>query len=561
MPANSPPDKDGWPNAVEANPDSNVPLESDTTHISLPLDWDNFGKSWTRRVIATLFDMMFVVDRASRVIAHEQFNPETPFFLPRDAFMNKPYREFLSPEVADQIDRLLDRVYSGQVSVQDEYLIAAGEIHYWYSATVSPYMGEEGEILGVVALVRDVTAHKHSQRLMRESEERFKNAFEYSGIGMALVSTGGRWLRVNQCLTETFGYSTSEMLDLDFQTITHPDDLDADLEMVGQMLRGEIDHYHLEKRYFHKDGHLIWALLTVSLVRDEQGQPLYFISQIQDITEEKQATHKLEDANRLLEATVEQLQQANGEVRQFAYIMSHDFRSPLANLAGFSHILSGASATVREITKTVAPHLDDAQTQALDEALEQQIPTALHYIDSAVQRLDHYTAAILKLSRIGHQHLNLEVVSSRAVVQAVIDSLSAQINEQGIEVTVDDLPDVRADSMALDQIFGNVLANAVNYLHPQRPGVIRIFAEAADHQVIFHVQDNGIGIPQAEYDKVFQPFRRIGAANHAGEGMGLAYVQALVRRHGGRMWFESAVGEGTRFSFSIPQRETPSQTS
>jgi PAS domain S-box-containing protein len=128
-----------------------------------------------------------------------------------------------------------------------------------------------------------------SEEALRESNERFQNAFEHAAIGMALVATDGHWLRVNRALCDLIGYSESELLAKTFQDITHPDDLDADLGYVLQTLAGEIRTYQMEKRYFHKDGHMVWILLSVSLVRDAEGNPVHFISQIQDITERKWA--------------------------------------------------------------------------------------------------------------------------------------------------------------------------------------------------------------------------------------------------------------------------------
>ena len=124
----------------------------------------------------------------------------------------------------------------------------------------------------------------------------FQNAFEFAAIGMALVSTEGKWLRVNRAICEITGYSEAELLKRTFQEITHPDDLDLDLENVRKMLAGEINTYQMEKRYFHKNGSIVWVLLSVSLVRTESGEPLFFIGQIQDITRQKTSEQQLAKA-------------------------------------------------------------------------------------------------------------------------------------------------------------------------------------------------------------------------------------------------------------------------
>ena len=137
---------------------------------------------------------------------------------------------------------------------------------------------------------------------LRESEERFRNAFESASCGMAIVALDGRWIRVNHALCEMLGYEEKELLATDFQALTHPDDLDADLAAVKRLVSGaDTRYYHLVKRYFHKHGHVVWALLAASLVRDEQGRPLYFVSQVVDITQQKQGQWLEDDRRDVLE--------------------------------------------------------------------------------------------------------------------------------------------------------------------------------------------------------------------------------------------------------------------
>jgi diguanylate cyclase (GGDEF)-like protein/PAS domain S-box-containing protein len=136
---------------------------------------------------------------------------------------------------------------------------------------------------------------------LRESEERFRSAFEYAPIGKAIVGLDGRWLQVNRTMCEIVGYTEAEMLKTDFQHITHPEDLGADLEFVRKLVAGEIRTYQMHKRYFHKDGHIVWVHLAVSLVKDEQQMPLYFISQVQDVTERKRMERLESDHRRILE--------------------------------------------------------------------------------------------------------------------------------------------------------------------------------------------------------------------------------------------------------------------
>jgi PAS domain S-box-containing protein len=182
--------------------------------------------------------------------------------------------------------------------------------------STTPVFDEEGKVNYAIATFQDITERKYAEQLLadynsvleqeiatrtqglKQSEERLKKAFETAAIGKCFVAPDGRFLQVNPSACKLWGYTEQELLSLTFQEITHPEDLKLDLNSVGQLLAGEISFYHIEKRYIHKNGQIIWTLLSVSLVRDANDQPLYFISQIQDITERKQAREALEKSER-----------------------------------------------------------------------------------------------------------------------------------------------------------------------------------------------------------------------------------------------------------------------
>ncbi|AMV24268.1 putative diguanylate cyclase YegE [Gemmata sp. SH-PL17] len=198
------------------------------------------------------------------------------------------------PDIPERWKRIHRRVLEGAVEMcsEDPFPRDDGNIE-WLQWEARPWRKAGGEIGGLVFYTQVITDRIRAAEALRESEERFRSAFDAAPIGVALVSPEGRWLKVNQSVCALVGYSEAELLTIDFQTITHPDDLGADLALVEQVLRGELASYQMEKRYFHKSGHVIDVLLAVSLVRDARGEPLYFISQIQDITERKRAEARL----------------------------------------------------------------------------------------------------------------------------------------------------------------------------------------------------------------------------------------------------------------------------
>jgi signal transduction histidine kinase len=273
-----------------------------------------------------------------------------------------------------------------------------------------------------------------------------------------------------------------------------------------------------------------------------------------DVTERKQAQALRESHDRLeirvRERTAE-LEQANEEIKQFAYIVSHDLRAPLVNLKGFSAELRFALQEAQSVMDSAWPHLDADEQQRLRYAVEDDVPEALGFIESSVTRMDAFINAVLRLSRLGRRELEPEPIDMEALVRDALESLAHQVEEKEVAVTVGALPDVVADRTSMEQIVGNLLDNALKYLLPDRPREIEITGKRGDDETTFRIRDSGRGIAADDMEKVFAPFRRAGPQEAPGEGMGLPYVQTLVRRHGGRIWCESELGEGTTFTFTI----------
>ena len=313
---------------------------------------------------------------------------------------------------------------------------------------------------------------------------------------------------------------------------------------VGRVIVGVLDVQSPQLNAFDENDVVVIETLADQIAAAIENARLYEAVQ-RELTERKWA-------ERQLRRYAAELEQANEEIKQFAYIVSHDLRAPLVNLKGFAAELRSALETVGPAMNTALPHLDEKQQQAVTTALQEDVPEALGFIDSSVTRMDAFIKAVLELSRLGHRELGLEPIDMDALVQATLQTLAHQIEQRQVQVTVGALPEVIADRTSMEQIMGNILGNAVKYLDPDRPGEIKVTAESGDGETTFLVRDNGCGIAEKDMDKVFAPFRRAGRQDVPGEGMGLAYVQTLVRRHGGRIWCESEPGVGTMFTFTIP---------
>ena len=199
--------------------------------------------------------------------------------------------------------------------------------------------------------------------------------------------------------------------------------------------------------------------------------------------------------------------------------------------------------------------LEADEKATISETLCDLMPEALQFIDHSVTRMNRLITSLLALSRAGHRELDLERIEMNELVEVTLQTLSFQVEENQTSVTVEDLPVIVGDRTAMEQIMSNLLGNALQYRDPTRPLEISIGSRTNKVEDIIHVRDNGRGITDRDEAKVFSPFRRGGKQDTPGEGMGLTFVQALVRRHGGRIWFETECDVGTTFSLSIPKNE------
>jgi PAS domain S-box-containing protein len=375
------------------------------------------------------------------------------------------------------------------------------------------------------AFARDITHRKHAEEALLASEKRFRSTFENAAVGIAHVALDGRWLRVNQRLCEVLGYTREELLELTFQDVTHPADLVGDLAEFARLKRGEIQTYRREKRYRHKQGHTVWASLTVAAERHATGAPIYCISVIQDITDRKR--------------TEQELQTANDDLRQFAYAASHDLQEPLRMITSFSQLL--------------ARRYEDS----IDEVGHQYI----HYAVEGARRLEsllHNLRAYWRASE--YEFEQPAAVAVRSVVNQAMANLGTLIRQNNAVITCDELPVVIVEPTALLQVFQNLISNAVKYRHPDRAPRIHVTGELVVGEWLFSVRDNGIGIPEEYRTHVFTLFKRLHGFDQSGSGIGLALCQKVVERRGGRIWVESNE-EGATFRFTLPTRPRPALSS
>ena len=354
-----------------------------------------------------------------------------------------------------------------------------------------------------------------SNHKLATSEQTFRLAMDNAPIGKALVGLDGRWLRVNNALCELLGYSPEAMLEIDFQTITHADDLGGDMALLEKVLAGEIAGYTMEKRYIHKDGRTIWGLLSVALVRKPDGRPDYFISQIQDITERRE---------------MERMKS------EFISTVSHELRTPLTSIRGSLDFVAASSAAT----------LDDAGRRLLDMARRNCDRLVLLIND--ILDIDKIASGTMRFD-IGEDAVGHLIEQCLALNQGFADRLNVRL-EAGLppEKIV-----IGVDPARFQQALTNLVSNAVKF--SPAGGAVRVTAALDGMNVRISVRDEGPGIPADFRARIFGRFAQADSSStraKGGSGLGLHITKEIVEHMGGTIGYDSIEGQGATFWMMFP---------
>ncbi len=281
----------------------------------------------------------------------------------------------------------------------------------------------------------------------------------------------------------------------------------------------------------------------------------------------------LRDNNINLEATIDErtadLREANNEIQRFAYIVSHDLRSPLVNIMGFTSELEELRAGIfrrmaalghaaGSVPVPVVAGETEPVLEGQDKQLSQDFSEALGFIKSSIAKMDRLISAILNLTREGRREFEPVRIDTRELIEAIVTTVAHQAAEAEARIRIEPLPDIISDRLALEQIFSNLIDNALKYLKPGAPGDITVRGRTKLGFAIFEIADNGRGIDPKDHQRIFDLFRRAGPQDKPGQGIGLAHVRALVRRLGGTMSVQSELNSGSTFTIALPVTWTAS---
>ncbi|HEV3118888.1 MAG TPA: PAS domain S-box protein [Gemmataceae bacterium] len=468
----------------------------------------------------------------------------------------------------------LVRAIRGEESDQVEMFIRNANVPEgaWITLTGRPLRDEQGKGRGGVVVFHDITQNKRSQQALRETSERLRllveNASDYSFL---MLDPQGYIQSWNIGGERIKGYRVEEIVGKHFSCFYSAQDVQRG--WPAEVLHNAADHGRFEDEGWRvrKDGSRFWANVIVTALRDDSGELRGFSKLTRDLTERKRAADEVARLNRELEQRVRErtaelaeankdLSAKNRENEMFVYSVSHDLRSPLVNLQGFSKELELSCRDLRD--QLIAEEVPVKVRNRAVDLLDRDVAESVHFIQNGVMRLSNIIDALLRLSRAGRVEYQWQEVDVGRVVNRVVESLRGTIAERGATVKVHELPTAWGDAGAIEQVFANLIGNALNYVGSAQGGVVEIgcltAGVAEEAQQTYFVRDNGIGIPEGYRHKIFQAFQRIHPHMAPGEGMGLAIVRRVVERHGGRVWFEPTGVKGTTFLVSFPMNhQTP----
>ena len=293
---------------------------------------------------------------------------------------------------------------------------------------------------------------------------------------------------------------------------------------IRDYLEGRVPHYDAQKRYLRKDGTVTWVQVTAGLIHNSHGKPILSAAIIVDITERKRAE---EGRERL----ISDLERANSEMESFTYSVSHDLRAPLRAIDGFSAML----------LKSAEGKLDSEEKRKFAIIRENMV------------KMDRLIADLLALSRLGRTDMSPTGFHLKELCLEIWREHSEAHPERKLELKLGECPTAYGDPSLIRQALSNLLANAVKFSKKMDPAVIEMGGRQDGKENIYYVRDNGAGFDMKYYDKLFGVFQRLhDESEYEGLGVGLAIVQRIIQRHGGRVWAEGKVGEGATFYFSLP---------
>lgn len=393
----------------------------------------------------------------------------------------------------------------------------------WFTTDKIPYYSEIGEVKGIIGFSVDITAIKNVEKALKESEEKYRAVAETTLAGMLIVDPDKRICFTNPALSRMTGYTMDELNGMPLETIFAVSNLN-DCLTVSPVTERDTP-IHCEKELQSKSGTINNILVSASYIRIEGYDQLCTLAVLIDITDRKRAEEKLS------QQTIA-LQQHLSEIRQIAYVSSHDLKEPLRMITSYVQLLQ----------KRYGDKFDKEGEEYIEYAVE------------GVQRMQFLLNDLLIYSEISSKTTNIHKVKCDDILTKVNENLSYLIHESQAQIKYKDLPCIEADEKLIESLFTHLIENAIKYRRSETP-VIKIKAKKNKKHWQFSVQDNGIGIDMIYADRIFEIFQRLHTREkYHGNGIGLSICKKVIEKHNGNIWVDFPKSVGTTICFTLPMQ-------
>jgi PAS domain S-box-containing protein len=463
--------------------------------------------------------------RLNEILGIDYILPErTPNIIPYD------YVKGWIKDLQSYLKRI-EEIYQSNSSSYDFLEFNDGRVIEQYS---NPLKLRDTAEFGRVWIFRDITERKHNEDLFRENQKKFQIAFEYAPFGMNIMNNERKYIAVNPALTKMVGYTAEELLNESIDKVSHPADIERTHAWINKTLAGDYSEPELEKRYLHKNGNIVWAVIRSYWVRNEDGSPRMAIAHIYDITERKKAEDEILQLNKELEKKVEERTQKLNEVvkdlEAFTYSVSHDLRAPVRHIDGFIKLLFAK-----------LDHPSD------------QVTGYLNKVKDATQHMTVMIDSLLLFSRLGRKELSFTDINTETLVREIIDEFKPDTEQRDISWNILSLPNIKGDKNAIKIAFENLISNAIKYTSKKAQAIIDMGGNVTDDFTEIYIRDNGIGFDMNYSNKLFNVFQRLHSSDdYEGIGIGLANVKQIIEKHKGSIRAESKIEEGATFYIKLP---------
>ena len=479
-------------------------------------------------IVQSTDDAMFSLDVEGMVTGWNA-GSERLFGWTVESVMGKdPWPPTNTPE---SIERRAKALRGERIDPYESEVVAKGGRLVPVLISVSQIRDSDGSVVGAAVSIRDITASKRE----REARLRLAAVVESSSDAIIAKDLTGTILSWNAGAERLYGYASPEVVGRNISILTPPDHADETPEILERIKIAErIDQYETVRR--QKDGQLVDVSITVSPIYDSKGVIVGASVIARDISERRRTEAEIRRLNTNLERRVAErtaeLEAANKELEAFTYSVSHDLRAPLRAVHGFVQLL----------TQRHAGQLDPEARRYLDR------------VSAGATQMARLIDDMLALSRVSGQRPEAQMVATAEVVRRAIDQLAPQMQDRAVELSVGELPACLAEPGLLEQVYVNLIGNALKYSRGRQPSRIEIgcHPDAKSGEMVFFIKDNGVGFDMRYADKLFGVFQRLhGAEEFEGTGVGLAIVQRIIARHGGRVWAEAEPDKGATFYFTL----------